>query len=243
MIIIPAIDIKDGKVVRLSQGKFQEVTIYSADPIGVAKKWEATGASWLHVVDLDGAEKGEIKNFDIIAEIAKSVKIPVQMGGGIRSIADIEKLLSAGVGRVILGTKVIEDKSFLKKILDQWSNRVVVSLDCSRGIVAQKGWTSLSTLKATDFAKELEAIGVSCLIYTDIARDGTLKGPNVKSIQEILAAVNIPVIASGGVSALEDIAKLKNLNAYNLMGVIIGKAIYEGRLYLKDAIDLCSQKG
>ena len=152
MIVFPAIDIKDGKVVRLSQGKFQEVTIYSTDPVGVAKKWETTGAAWLHVVDLDGAEKGEMKNFDIISEIAKSVKIPVQMGGGIRTVADIEKLLSAGVARIILGTKVIEDKTFLKKILDQWSNRVMVSIDCSRGIVAQKGWTSLSTLKATDFA-------------------------------------------------------------------------------------------
>lgn len=243
MIVFPAIDIKEGKVVRLSQGKFQEITIYSIDPVSIAKKWETIGASWLHVVDLDGAEKGEMKNLSIITEIAKLVKIPIQVGGGIRTIADIEKLLAAGVNRIILGTKVIEDKTFLKKILDQWSNRVMVSLDCSRGIVAQKGWTSLSTLKATDFAKELEALGVSYLIYTDIARDGTLKGPNVKSIQEILAAVSIPVIASGGVSAIEDIATLKNLNAPNLMGVIVGKAIYEGRLYLKDAIDLCSQKG
>ena len=243
MIVIPAIDIKEGKVVRLSQGKFHEITIYSGDPVATAKKWEAAGASWLHVVDLDGAEKGAMKNFDKIVEIAKSVTIPIQVGGGIRTSDDIAKLLSQGISRVILGTKVIEDKEFCKKILAQWANRIVISLDCSRGLVAQKGWTSLSGLKATDFASELQDLGLSCLIYTDIARDGTLKGPNLTSIKELLTAVRIPVIASGGVSSLEDIVKLKQLEPQGLMGAIVGKAIYEGCFALKDAIDLCLQKG
>lgn len=242
MIVIPAIDIKDGKVVRLSQGKFHEITIYSDDPVTIAKRWEKVGAPWLHVVDLDGAEKGEIKNFPIIAEIVKVVKIPVQMGGGIRTADDIEKLLSSGIRRVILGTKVVEDKVFLKKIIEQWADRVIVSLDCSRGIVAEKGWTSLSNLKATNFAKELEDLGLNTLIYTDITRDGTMQGPNINGINEILNSVNIPVIASGGVASLEDIKKLKALGPKKLMGVIIGKALYEGQFYLKDAIDLCLQK-
>ena len=243
MIVIPAIDIKDGKVVRLSQGKFDEVTIYSSDPVAIAQKWETNGAAWLHVVDLDGAEKGRVKNLDIIAQIVKSVKIPIQMGGGIRTRNDIEKLLSFGVTRVILGTKVVEDKEFFKSVLHDLPNRVIVSLDCSRGMVTQKGWTSVSNLKATDFAKELEALGLSCLIYTDIARDGTLRGPNLDSIKKLLEVVKIPVISSGGISALEDIAKLKALEPQGLMGVIVGKALYERSFYLKDAIALCSQKG
>ena len=169
MIIIPAIDIKDGKVVRLSQGRFNEITIYSNDPITVAKQWQDDGASWLHVVDLDGAEKGQIKNLETISNIARCVKIPIQMGGGIRSIEDVENILLHGVRRVVLGTKVVEDKEFLKKILAKWPTQAIVSLDCARGFVAQKGWTSFSTLKATDFAKELKAMGVTSLVYTDIS--------------------------------------------------------------------------
>ncbi len=242
MIIFPAIDIKDGKVVRLSQGKFHEITIYSDDPVSIGKRWESEGASWLHVVDLDGAEQGQIKNFSIIAEIVKTVNIPVQMGGGVRTVEDIDRLLSAGIQRVILGTKVIEDREFLKSILGRWAGRVIVSLDCSRGIVAQKGWTSLSNLKSTDFAKELEKIGLDTLVFTDIARDGTMKGPNINSIKEILNSVSIPVIASGGVSSLEDITKLKSIGPRKLMGAIVGKAIYEGQFELKDALNICSRK-
>lgn len=242
MIVFPAIDIKDGKVVRLSQGKFQEMTIYSTDPVGTAKKWEAAGASWLHIVDLDGAEKGEMKNFGAIREIVKEVKIPVQMGGGIRTEDDIKKMISCGVNRVILGTKVVEDKDFVRSILSQWAGRVIVSLDCSRGMVTQKGWTTLSNIKAADMANELQGMGLSALIYTDIARDGTLIGPNIKGIKDLLAAVKMPIIASGGVSSLEDMIQLKQLEASGLIGAIVGKALYENRLYLKDAIDVCSRK-
>ena len=242
MIVIPAIDLKDGKVVRLSQGKFNEVTIYSENPVETAKHWQAAGAKLLHVVDLDGAEHGEMKNFSFIEKIMKTVEVPVQVGGGIRTRADIEKLFAAGAARVILGTKVIEDRNFFKEILAQWQDKIVVSLDCSRGIVTQKGWTAVSKLKGTDFAKELQRLGLKQIIYTDVARDGMLMGPNMNAIREILQAVQIPVIASGGVSQLDDIINLKTLSSSGLCGVIVGKALYERRLYLKDAIDICSRK-
>jgi len=241
VIIIPAIDIKEGKVVRLSQGRFNEMTIYSDDPVAVAKQWQDAGAAWLHVVDLDGAEKGKIQNLEIISNIARCVNIPIQMGGGIRTFEDVESILLHGVKRVIIGTKVIDDKKFLQDLLLKWPRQITVSLDCSRGFLAQKGWTSFSSLKATDFAKELEDMGLSCLIYTDISRDGTLKGPNIASIKELLDAVKIPVIASGGVSSLDDIRALKKLQADGLAGAIVGKAIYENRFSLQSAIDLCLQ--
>ncbi|MFH1360139.1 MAG: 1-(5-phosphoribosyl)-5-[(5-phosphoribosylamino)methylideneamino]imidazole-4-carboxamide isomerase [Candidatus Omnitrophota bacterium] len=242
MKIIPAIDLKEGKVVRLSQGKFDEMTIYSSDPVKTAKQWEKSGAKILHVVDLDGAEKGQMQNFGLIAQIAKGINIPIEVGGGIRTEEDIRRLLGNNVARVILGTKIIEDKEFLANIISKWGEKIVVSLDCSRGIVAKKGWTSLSNLKATDFAKELQNLGLSTLIYTDISRDGTLIGPNIKGIQEMLSAVSIQIIASGGISKLEDIKKLLELKSYNLEGVIVGKALYEHCFKLKDALRLCSQK-
>jgi phosphoribosylformimino-5-aminoimidazole carboxamide ribotide isomerase len=242
MIVIPAIDIKEGKVVRLSQGKFNEVTIYSDNPAETAKHWEIAGASLLHVVDLDGAEHGEMRNVGWIEQIIKAIKIPIQVGGGIRTKQDIERLLASGVSRVILGTKVVEDREFLKEILSQWQKKITVSLDCARGVVTQRGWTSVSQLKATDFAKELQLLGLQQLIYTDISRDGMLMGPNIKTIREFLQSVSIPVIASGGISQLEDITNLKKLTSFGLCGVIVGKALYERRLYLKDAIEICSRK-
>ncbi|HOW36266.1 MAG TPA: 1-(5-phosphoribosyl)-5-[(5-phosphoribosylamino)methylideneamino]imidazole-4-carboxamide isomerase [Candidatus Omnitrophota bacterium] len=243
MIIFPAIDIKEGKVVRLSQGKFHESTIYSSDPVLIARKWASSGAAWLHVIDLDGAEQGEIKNLAAIEKIVKSVKIPVQMGGGIRTHDDIARLFACGVARVILGTKAVENRESLKKLLEEWPEKIIVSLDCSRGIVTQKGWTAVSNLRGDAFAKELEQIGLKTLIYTDIARDGTLTGPNIKGIAEILKAVKIPVIASGGISQLDDIIALKELEPNGLNGIIIGKALYEGRFELTDAIKLCLPKG
>lgn len=240
MIIFPAIDIKDGKVVRLMQGRFDDVTEYATDPVTIAKQWVDQGAQWLHIIDLDGAQGGAIKNFDVIAQIAKSVSIPTQMGGGVRTKKDITQLLEAGIKRVILGTKVLEEREFLKKALAQGKDNIAVSLDCSRGIVAQRGWTELTDLKAWDLAKELEDLGLQCLIYTDIARDGTLKGPNFEGLTEILDAVNIPVIASGGIANMEDIKKLCALKNKGLIGAITGKAIYEGTIDLQEAIKLCS---
>ena len=240
MIIFPAIDLKGGKVVRLKQGRFEDVTQYSTDPVTIARQWQSQGAQWLHVVDLDGAQTGEMLNQDIVKQIAQVVKIPIQVGGGIRDEAVIEELLNAGIGRVILGTRVVQDGEFLKRVLNRWPEKIVVSLDCSKGFVAQRGWTTTTDLKAVDFAKELERSGLSTLIYTDIARDGMLQGPNFEEIQEILKAVTMQIIASGGVSNLEDIKKLYELQPQGLVGAITGKAIYEGKLDFKEAQRLCS---
>ena len=243
MIIIPAIDIKEGKVVRLSRGKFDDMTVYSDDPVAMAKKWEKAGAQLLHVVDLDGAQKGAMKNLDLIITIAKAVKVPIQVGGGLREKNDIEKLLSSGVARIILGTKAIENRKFVKELIAKWRDRIVVSLDCNNGMVAQQGWTVTTELKATEFAEELEGLGLNNLIYTDIARDGTLTGPNFDGLKKILDAVEMQVIASGGVGQIQDIKKLIKLEPYGLYGAIVGKAIYENKLDLKEAIKVCSPKG
>jgi phosphoribosylformimino-5-aminoimidazole carboxamide ribotide isomerase len=236
MIIFPAIDIKNGQVVRLIQGKFDQVTEYSNDPVSVAKQWEQRGAQWLHVVDLDGAKTGQIQNKDVILKIVKAVKIPVQMGGGVRSSTDVDSMLNGGVARIVLGTRAIEDRTFFKETLAKGPAKVAVSLDCNKGMVAQRGWQTTSNIKATDVAKELEALGLKCLIYTDIARDGMLNGPNIPELNDILNATKIPMIASGGVSCLDDIKELMKLESKGLIGVITGKAIYEGKLSLEEVL-------
>lgn len=241
MIIFPAIDIKDGKVVRLAQGKFDEVTEYSGSPAAAAKTWAKKGAQWLHVVDLDGAQAGDMRNTETILSIARSIGIPIQCGGGIRTKEQIRTLLEGGVRRVILGTKAIEDRAFLKEILAQWHDRIAVSLDCSQGMVAQRGWTETSNIKAVDLARELETLGLACLIYTDISRDGMLRGPNIDGLSEIADAADIPLIASGGVSGIDDIKRLMAIQDKGVIGVIVGRAIYEGKLDLKEALELCSQ--
>ncbi len=241
MIIFPAIDIKEGKVVRLIQGKFDQVTDYGLDPVTVAQEWEKQGAQWIHVVDLDGAQTGEPKNLEIIFKIVKNVKIPVQVGGGIRQETTIEKLFKNNVARVVLGTKAVKNLSFLKEILKRHGNKIAVSLDCSQGFVQTKGWTQGSNVQAIPFCSELEKAGLQCLVYTDISRDGMLQGPNFTGLTELLNKTKISVIASGGVSSIDDIKKLKALRPAP-MGVIIGKALYEGKINLKEAIRLCSQK-
>jgi len=243
MIIFPAIDIKDGNVVRLLQGKFDEVTEYSSAPIGMAKLWEEKGAQWIHVVDLDGAQTGTPQNTDLILRIAESVSIPIQIGGGIRTKEDIQTLIEGGVQRVILGTKILEDLDFLKEMINQWGDKIAVSLDCSNGMIAQRGWTQTSEIRAIDFVKKLEAIGLSCLIYTDIARDGMLNGPNYDALLELAKTTTIPIIASGGVADIEDIKKLLDMEHEGIIGAITGRAIYEGKLILGDALKLCSQNG
>lgn len=240
MIVIPAIDLRGGLVVRLLQGKFAEQTIYSDNPAQVAKDWERQGAKLIHVVDLDGAEKGQIKNLSAIKEIVAAVKIPIEVGGGIRTREDILRLLEIGVSRIILGTKALEDEAFVKDCVNTWQERIVVSIDCSHGKVANKGWTSISCVKAADLAKKIESFGVKEIIYTEISRDGTLLGPNISAIKLMLESVKLSVIASGGVSSLDDIKKLKELEAQGLKAVIIGKALYEGVVNLREAIKICS---
>ena len=240
MIVFPAVDIKDGNVVRLLQGKFDKVTEYSCAPIAIAKIWENKGAEYIHIVDLDGAQRGEPQNIDIIIKIAQAIHIPVEVGGGIRTKEDIEKLINGGVQRVILGTKAIEDKAFLTDIIAKWGDKIAISLDCKEGMLTLKGWVQTTDIKAVDFVKILEDIGVECIIYTDIARDGMLTGPNLKSLEELLDSTNIPVIASGGISGIEDIKKLKALEKKGILGVITGKALYEGKLDLIEAIKVAN---
>lgn len=239
MIIFPAIDIKDGKVIRLLKGEFDKVTEYGEDPVGMALKWQSTGAKWLHVVDLDGAKTGDGSNRDVIKAIAQALDIPVQTGGGIRSEDVIQDLVDGGLSRVILGTKAIEDRVFLKEMISKFGDKIAVSLDCHDGFVATKGWVETTEVKAIDFVKELEAMGLQCLIYTDIETDGMLTGPNLVQLKQLLAATSIPIISSGGIKSLDHIRSLIELKDQGVMGAITGKAIYEGTLNLEEALAIC----
>ena len=236
MLIYPAIDLKDGCVVRYVQGKLDK-KVYSRDPVKTAKHWIKQGAKVLHVVDLDGAFTGEQKNLRLVKEITKEVSVPLQFGGGVRRLEIIRDLHKAGVWRVVLGTKAVEDKAFLTKALKEFKDRIIVSIDAKAGSVLTKGWQSASKYKdLSDFALELKDMGFSEIIYTDTLKDGTLSGPNIKGIKSLLKQAGLKIIASGGISVLEDICKLKELEKSGLSGVIIGKALYEGRFTLKEAL-------
>lgn len=243
MILFPAIDLKNGKVVRLLQGRFDDITQYSTNPVTVAQKWESLGAQWLHLVDLDGAQTGQMNNMEWVFNIVRAVNIPVQVGGGVRSEEIIAKLLDGGVSRIILGTRVVEDESFLEKVLAKWPDQIAVSLDHSGGYVVTRGWAVMSQLLLLDFAKKLETMGLKYLISTNIAVDGMLKGPDFKGLTELLNTVKIPVIASGGISSIEDIKTFIDMKSPNLLGAITGKAIYEGKLDFSEAVKLCSTRG
>ncbi len=235
MIIIPAIDLKDGRCVRLLQGKKEAVTVYSEDPASMAKHWAGMGAELLHVVDLDGAFTGTQKNLDVIMEIRKAIRIPIELGGGIRDIENIEKLINLGIDRVIIGTSAINKPDMVKKACEKFSGKVFVGVDARDGKAAVKGWVEITEWDAVDFAKKMEADGAAGIIYTDIARDGMLSGPNLDAMAKMADAIQIPVIASGGVSTITDINNLMQIK--NLWGVITGKALYEGTLDLKEAIE------
>ena len=234
MYIIPAIDLKNGQCVRLQQGRKDAVTVYSGDPSATAKKWESCGAKILHVVDLDGAFTGTQKNFSRILEIRKAVKMFIEVGGGIRDITTVDKLISAGINRVIIGTSAIEDAQFLIDACNKFPGKIFVGIDAKDGKVAVKGWEEVSSINAMELAKRVEMIGVAGIIYTDISRDGMLTGPNLTALTDMVKIVNIPVIASGGIANIEDIRNL--LKIENLWGAITGKAIYSGSLDLKEAI-------
>ncbi|MCP8616115.1 1-(5-phosphoribosyl)-5-[(5-phosphoribosylamino)methylideneamino]imidazole-4-carboxamide isomerase [Salirhabdus salicampi] len=232
MIIFPAIDIRDGKAVRLVQGKYDQQDTYG-DPVEMARKWVEKGATFLHIVDLDGALVGESKNLTAIKEIASTVDVPVQVGGGVRSIEKIEALLESGVSRVILGTSAILDDVFLKEAVSTFGEKIVVSIDAKKGYVATDGWTKTTDRKALTFGKELEALGVKTIVYTDIAKDGMLAGPNFEELQTMNDHLNIDVIASGGISTIEDIKTLHQLHLY---GAIVGKALYTGKVELEEIL-------
>lgn len=233
MIIIPAIDIKDGRCVRLIQGDYDQVTTYGDDPVSQALKWEALGAQMIHLVDLDGAKYGERVNRDLIGRIAQGVKVPVEVGGGIRDTQAVEDYLSAGVARVIIGTAAIENPEWLAEMVAKHGEKICVSIDAKNGMIATEGWLKESDTQAVDFILKLEAMGVKHIVYTDIAKDGMMQGPNYDMYQEIQQASTIGVIASGGVSSLADVRRLSGMGLY---GAIIGKALYEGAIDLKEAL-------
>lgn len=236
MLIIPAIDLKDGQCVRLLQGKKEAVTAYSDNPSAMARRWESLGAKLIHIVDLDGAFTGDLKNLNAIIKIRRAVKTALQVGGGIRKIGSVIHLFSSGIERIIIGTAAIEEPEFLTSTCSKYPGRVLVGIDAIEGMVAIKGWEEITSLTAKELAKRLEIIGAAGIIYTDIARDGMLTGPNIDATRELVESVRIPVIASGGVSCLDDIKNLMKIK--NLWGVITGKAIYSGTLDLKEAIKL-----
>jgi phosphoribosylformimino-5-aminoimidazole carboxamide ribotide isomerase len=239
MLIIPAIDLKDGCVVRLTQGSLKDKKIYSRDAIKTARHWLRQGAELIHVVDLDGAVTGVPKNLEIVKRIAQETSAVLEFGGGVRKIETIKAFLDYGVSRVVLGTKAIEDSAFLKEAFKKFKYKIIVSIDARDGWVLVKGWQEKnSKLQASVLAKQLKALGFKEVIYTDISKDGTLKGPNIKGIKALLKETGLKVIASGGVSSLDDIRKLKSLEKDGVTGVIVGKALYEGRFTLTQALKL-----
>lgn len=236
MIIFPAIDLKNGKCVRLYQGKFEESEVVGEDPLKVAMDFKECGAEYIHMVDLDGALNGEIKNLSIISEVVKNVGIPVELGGGIRDMKTIDMLIEAGVSRAILGTAALKNPEFVKEAVKKYGEKIAVGIDAKDEKVAVSGWLDVSNVDYIDFAKEMEKIGVKTIIFTDISKDGTLKGPNLEQLGKIQNSVSCNIIASGGI---KDINDLKTINKMGIYGAITGKAIYCGNIDLKAAIDTC----
>ena len=236
MLIIPAIDLKEGKCVRLEQGLMDKATVYSDDPATTARHWESQGAEILHVVDLDGAFAGVPKNLDAIKAIRAAIKIPIEVGGGIRDMATIKTLVSIGIDRIILGTAAIENPAFVQEACNAFPGKIIVGIDARDGMVAIKGWAEVTKVQAIDLAKQMQEHGVIAVIYTDIKRDGMLSGPNIEATQALARALHIPVIASGGVHTMKDIENLLVIRYSGVSGVITGKAIYSGSLDLKEAI-------
>ncbi|MGM8365408.1 1-(5-phosphoribosyl)-5-[(5-phosphoribosylamino)methylideneamino]imidazole-4-carboxamide isomerase [Virgibacillus sp. W0181] len=234
MIIFPAIDIRNGKCVRLIQGDYNQEKVYNDSPVDTAKTWEEKGANYIHIVDLDGAKTGDSINKSIIKDIANATTIPVQVGGGIRSMEIIDYYLTSGVDRVIIGTAAIQNKAFLQAAVEKYKEKIAVSIDARGGYVATDGWTDTSTVKALDLIKELETIGVHTIVYTDILKDGMLQGPNLDEQQMVNEATSMNVIASGGVTTKNDI---NNLQALNMYGTIIGKALYDGKLNFESIME------
>ncbi|MBN9534487.1 MAG: 1-(5-phosphoribosyl)-5-[(5-phosphoribosylamino)methylideneamino]imidazole-4-carboxamide isomerase [Alphaproteobacteria bacterium] len=238
MKLYPAIDLKDGHCVRLKQGAMDRATVFNTDPAAQARSFAEAGFEWLHCVDLNGAFAGSSRNGDAIAAIRAAIALPIQLGGGIRDRADIEHWLAAGITRVILGTVAVRDPALVKDAARAHEGRIAVGIDARDGMVAVEGWAETSTLSATELARRFEDAGVAAIIYTDIARDGMLQGVNVEATAALARAVSIPVIASGGVAGIEDIAALIAAREPNIDGVVIGRALYDGRIDPEAALKL-----
>ena len=239
MIIIPAIDIIDGKPVRLYQGDYNKKEIVSEDVFDTSKNFEDLGAQWVHLVDLDGAQKGELVNSNVIIKVAQSLSIPIEVGGGIRNFEDIKYLIDNGVSRVILGTSAMEDENLLKKALREYGEKIAVGIDCKDGYACGRGWLQESSIHYIEFAKRLEKLGVKNIIVTDISKDGTLEGPNIEMLNELKKEVSIDITASGGI---RDISNIKDLKEIDVYGAITGKAIYAKTLSLEEAIKVTREE-
>jgi phosphoribosylformimino-5-aminoimidazole carboxamide ribotide isomerase len=235
VLVIPAIDLKDGRCVRLRQGDMAAETVYSDDVTEVARKWQESGATLIHVVDLNGAVDGEPKNLAHIRSIVRSVSASIQVGGGIRTLDTVRQYLNTGISRVVLGTAALMNRRFLEEACREFPHRVLLGLDAKDGRVAVKGWTAVSEVKAIDLLKELSDCSIGAVIYTDIARDGMLNGPNLSALKEIVGCSPFPVIASGGITRLEDLRAVQSLGA-KIEGAIVGKALYDGKLDYQAAI-------
>ena len=234
--IFPAIDLKDGRCVRLRQGRADDQTVYAEDPVRMAKRWEQEGARYLHVVDLDGAFQGRPAHLNVIEQIAKQVAIPLQVGGGIRTDEDIRRLLEAGIDRVILGTRLFSDPEGLKEALQRFGAKVALGIDAKDGRVQINGWTKTTETTALSLAKQAEELAIQTVIYTNTARDGMMRGVDLQGVAKLCDRVSISIIASGGVSTFEDIQRLRALRRPNLVGAIVGKALYEGKVQLAELV-------
>ncbi|MDA8402850.1 MAG: 1-(5-phosphoribosyl)-5-[(5-phosphoribosylamino)methylideneamino]imidazole-4-carboxamide isomerase [Desulfobacteraceae bacterium] len=241
MIVIPAIDIKNGKCVRLLQGRMDAETVFSDDPAAMGARWAAEGARLIHVVDLDGAVDKRPVNLRTIRDIIDRVHVPIQVGGGIRDMETIRMYMDQGVSRVVIGTEAIKNPDLVKNACREFPDRIVVGIDAKGGMVAIEGWTQTTGVTAVDLARQFEGCGVAAINFTDIERDGMRTGPNLKETEKLAASISIPVVASGGVSSIEDIIHLAPLEAAGVVGVITGRALYDGSLDLKAAIAILSR--
>lgn len=235
MLVIPAIDLKDGRCVRLRQGDMAAETVYSEDVPAVALRWQEAGAGVIHVVDLNGAVDGEPRNLPQIESVLKTVSVKVQVGGGIRTIQTVRRYLQAGVSRVVLGTAALTDRALLEQACKEFPGRILLGLDARNGNVAVKGWTAVSETRAIDLLKELSGLAIGAVVYTDISRDGMLSGPNIQALKEVVECSSFPVIASGGMTRVEDLRAVQSLGP-RIEGAIVGKALYDGQLDLRAAI-------
>lgn len=240
MIIFPAIDILAGKCVRLKQGRYDAVIVYADDPSEMALAWEEQGATWLHVVDLDGAAGGNTPNLKAVEKIVKKVSVPIQYGGGLRKETAVKRLFNIGVSRVVLGTILVTKPNLTASLIASYGENIVAGIDARYGRVTIDGWQNETAVLAVDLARELESKGLKRLIYTDVLQDGMRSGPNIKSLKEMVQTVNIPVIGSGGVSSLADLEALRELESFGLEGVIVGSALYEKAFTLKQALEVIS---
>ena len=236
MLVIPAIDLSNGQVVRLARGDMNEKTVYGDDPAAIARRWADEGAQVLHVVDLDGAISGKLANLDAVADILAAVSVPVELGGGLRTAEDVRRVLEIGVQWAIMGTAALRNRSEVEAVVADFGNRVIVGIDARDGKVAVEGWTEGSDVDAVELAEQMEQLGVRRLICTDIATDGMLTGPNVPAMRQLCEAVDIPIVASGGVSSVKDVKALRELEPLGLLGCIVGRALYTGDLSLPEAI-------